>query len=160
MAVLTPGSPFPPIDLTDGSGGAAAALAGEALVGFFKTTCPTCEFAWPFFERVGRLAEGGTLSVLAVSQDEPEPTAGFNERLGVRLRTLYDAEPWRASEALGMEVVPTFFRVGADGKLRQAVVGFERQKMQDFAAEAAALAGKSTAPLYLLGENVPAIKPG
>jgi thiol-disulfide isomerase/thioredoxin len=151
---------LPQLSLMDGRGGAAPLAPREALYGFFKTTCPTCVFAWPFFDRVARLAEGGALSVVAVSQDGLEPTEEFNEQLGVRLRTLYDPEPWPASEALGMDYVPTFLRVGADGRLRQQVVGFDRQKMQDFAAEAAALAGKPPAPLYLPGENVPAIKPG
>jgi thiol-disulfide isomerase/thioredoxin len=151
---------LPELFLTDGRGGAAPPPAGEALYGFFKTACPTCELAWPFFERIGRLARGGRLAVVAVSQDEPRETTAFNERLGVRLPTLFDSEPWRASEALGLENVPTFLRVGADGKLRDALVGFQKQKMQDFAAEAASLAGRPATQLFRPGENVPAIKPG
>ena len=160
MAALTPGSVFPRFELTDERGHAATRPAGEVLYGIFKTTCPTCELAWPFFDRIGRLAEGGALSVVAVSQDDLGDTAEWNRRLGVKLRTLLDDEPWPASEALGIETVPTFLRVGKDGRVLETVVGFQKQKMQDFAAEAASLAGKTPAPLFQPGENVPALKAG
>lgn len=160
MAAFSPGNALPAVSLADGRGGSAALPAGETLYGFFKTTCPTCELSWPFFERIARLAEGGTLAVVAVSQDDPAATARFNDRLGVTLPTLFDPEPWRASEALGLESVPTFLRVTADGKLRDAVVGFQKQKMQDFGTEAARLAGRPTAAIFQLGEAVPAIQPG
>lgn len=157
---LSPGSNWPQFLLTDSRGRTAALPAGETLYGFFKTTCPTCELAWPFFERIGELSEGGRLTVVAVSQDEAAETAAWNQRLGLRIPTLFDLDPWRASEALNLENVPTFFRVSADGKLRKAVVGFQRQKMQEFAAEAAKLSGKAPAQLFRPGENVPAIKAG
>ena len=160
MAVLTPGSSLPLLSLVDAGGGATAPVAGEALYGFFKTTCPTCQLAWPFFDRIGQRASGGKLSVFAVSQDDPGQTRAFNEQLGVGLPTLFDPEPWPVSEALGIESVPTFLRVAADGKLRETVVGFDRQKLQELAAEAASLSGRPAGGLYQPGEIVPAFKPG
>ena len=144
----------------DGRGIAAAAQSGEILYGIFKTTCPTCEFAWPYFDRIGRLAQGGALSVVAVSQDGIADTAEWNRRLGVGLTTLFDEKPWPASEVLSIDTVPTFLRVDKDGRLLETVAGFQKQKMQDFAAEAAALAGKAPALLFQPGENVPALKAG
>jgi hypothetical protein len=160
VTALAPGSVFPRLELSDARGHPAARPAGEALYGIFKTTCPTCEFTWPFFDRIGRLAQGGALSVVAVSQNDIGDTADWNRRLGVQLFTLFDDEPWPASEALGIEVVPTFLRVGKDGRIRDVVVGFQKQKMQDFAAEAAALAGQGPAELFKPGEDVPAFKAG
>jgi peroxiredoxin len=160
VAALSPGSVLPEISLSDGRGGAVPLARREALYGFFKTTCPTCELAWPFFDRVGRLAAGGSLEVVAVSQDGPAETKAFNERLGVALPTLFDPDPWRGSEALGLEIVPTFLRVGADGKLRDAVVGFQKQKMRDFGAQAASLAGRPASELFRPSDGVPVMKPG
>jgi len=160
VAVLSPGSRLPELSLKDAHGNAAELPAGEALYGFFKTTCATCELAWPFFDRIGRLGAVGQLAVLAVSQDEPGETAAFNQRLGVRLPTLFDPVPWRSSQALGMESVPTFLRVGTDGMLREMVVGFQKEKMRTFATEAASLAGRPAAELFRPGDSVPAIKPG
>ncbi len=155
-----PGNPFPEIELRDERGDRALLPAKETLYAFFKTTCPTCEMAWPFLERIRTIAEGTHFAVLAVSQDEPETTALFNERLGVRALTLYDPPPWRASEALGLDAVPTFFLVGADGRLRDLAVGFQKQKMEEFAERAAGLARRPAEKLFQPGENVPAIKPG
>jgi len=160
VAALSPGSALPALSLTDALGGAAAPPAGETLYGFFKTTCPTCELAWPFFDRIGRAARGGRLSVIAVSQDEPAPTDDFNRRLGVALPTLFDAPPWRGSAALGLDTVPTFLRVGADGRVLGTLIGFQKEKMQDLAREAAALAGKAAPEIFRPGDAVPSIKPG
>ena len=155
-----PGNRFPDIALRDEKGGEAAAPAGPALYGFFKTTCPTCEFAWPFLDRIRRRAEGGPLSVVAVSQDEPEVAARFAEDLKIAIPTLFDPEPWRASEALDLENVPTFFFVGADGRIRDTVVGFQRDKMDELARLASELSGRPAPALFSPGENIPAIKPG
>jgi peroxiredoxin len=152
--------PFPSIALRDERGRAAGISPGEVLYAFFKTTCPTCELAWPYLDRVWKIAEGGGLSVLAVSQDDPETTARFYEGLGVAVPTLYDRDPWKASEAVGLTNVPTFFVVGMDGVIRDVAVGFQRHKMEEFAGLAADRAGRRAAPLFSPGENVSAMKPG
>lgn len=160
MAPPGPGSPFPSIALRDETGRNAGAPSGLTLYAFFKTTCPTCEFAWPFLDRIRERAEGGRLSVLAVSQDDPETAARFSERLEIRIPTLYDPEPWRASESLGLETVPTFLLVGPDRRVRETVVGFQRDKMEALAGLADRLAGRRATALFEPGERVPAIKPG
>jgi len=160
VAPLDPGSRFPTLTLRDETGAAARRPSGETLYAFFKTTCPTCGLAWPYLDRIRALAAGGRLSVLAVSQDDAEATARFYDELGVALPTLYDPEPWVASEKLGLESVPTFLLVGSDGVLRDRAVGFQRSKMEEFAGRAASLAGRPAPALFLPGDDVPAIKPG
>jgi peroxiredoxin len=152
--------PFPSIALRDERGRAAEDPPGEFLYGFFKTTCPTSELAWPYLDRVRRIGEGGSLSVVAVSQDDPETTARFYEQFNVAIPTLYDPEPWEASEAVGLTNVPTFFLVGRDRIIRDASVGFQRHKMEEFAELAADRAGRGRVTLFLPGEEVPAWKPG
>jgi peroxiredoxin len=152
--------PFPSIALRDERGRVAAVPSGEVLYAFFKITCPTSELAWPYLDRVRKIGEGGGLSVVAVSQDDPEATARFYEDLGVAIPTLYDPEPWKASEAVGLTNVPAFFVVAGDGVIRDASVGFQRHKMEEFADLAADRAGRRAAALFLTGENVPALKPG
>lgn len=157
---LDPGTPFPSIGLRDEKGRAASLPSNETLYGFFKTTCPASALAWPYLERIRKLGEGGTLSVLAVSQDESEVTRRFSADLGVEIPTLYDLDPWPASDALGLTDVPTFVLVGGDGKVQDVAVGFQRHKMEEFAQLAARSAGRSAPTLFSPGENVPAIKPG
>jgi peroxiredoxin len=152
--------PFPSIALRDEKGQVARVPGGETLYAFFKTTCPTCELAWPFLDRIRTIGAGGSLSLLAISQDDPQATARFYDDLGVAIPTLYDGEPWAASEAVGLTTVPTFFVVGRDGVVRDAAVGFQRHKMEEFAALAADRAARPAATLFGPGDNVPAIKPG
>jgi hypothetical protein len=151
---------LPEIPLTDPRGERFAVAPDETLLAVFKTTCPTSEFAWPYLERIHDLARGGLLSVLAVSQDDPQTTEVFYAKLGVSLPTAYDLDPWSASTALGLTTVPTFLLVGSDRTLRDAAVGFQKHKMESFAAEAARLAGRPASSLFSPGEPVPAIKPG
>ncbi|HKA37530.1 MAG TPA: TlpA disulfide reductase family protein [Thermoanaerobaculia bacterium] len=155
-----PGSLFPSIKLRDEEGREADLPELPALYGFFKTTCPTSEFAWPFLDRIRERAEGGSLSVVGVSQDDPENSSRFTEFLKIRIPTFYDPEPWQASESLGLEIVPTLILVGEDGRVRETVVGFQRDKMEQLAVLASQRAGRPATALFAPGENVPAIKPG
>jgi peroxiredoxin len=160
VPALEPGAKLPPLALRDERGARLRRPAGEALYVVFKTTCPTCELTWPYLDRIRRAAEGGGLHVLGVSQDDPQATAAFGKRLGTRVETAYDTEPWPASEALGVTTVPTLFRVGPDGAIEETVLGFDRGRMEGFARRAAELAGRAPAPLFRPDEDVPAIKPG
>lgn len=160
MAALEPGAPFPSIPLRDAKGAAVTPANGETLYVVFKTTCPTCELTWPYLERLRQAAGPAGLRVLAVSQDDPRKTAAFNERLGSRVETAFDPEPWAASDRLGVTNVPTFFRVTPDGKIAETAVGFARDRMEGFARHAAAAAGKPYERLFRAGDQAPSSKAG
>jgi thiol-disulfide isomerase/thioredoxin len=149
---------FPIVALETESGERFVPEREEALYGFFKTTCPTCELTWPYFDRIGRIGESG-LRAFAVSQDGREETAGFHRRLGVELETLYDPPPWKASASLGLTNVPTFFRV-ADGRILETIVGFQRPRLEALARRAARLAGRTAPRLFRIGDHIPLIVPG
>lgn len=167
MGALDPGTPFPSIALRDESGAPVAPPAGETLYAVFKTTCPTCELTWPYLERIRRIGNGSTkdgqavgLNIVAVAQDDPPKSRAFADRLGTHLKTAYDANPWPASDALGVTTVPTLFRVGADGQVAETIVGFDRERLSTLARRAAALAGTPPAELFRPDDSAPAIKPG
>jgi hypothetical protein len=146
--------------LRDDEGRPARLPAGETLYGFFKTDCPTSEMAWPYLEKIRRLADGGALRVQPVSQDDPAETAAFHRRTGFAGGALYDLPPWKASQALGLVSVPTFILVGRDGLIQDAATGFVKQKMEAFAAHAAESARRPFDGLYSPGESVPDVRPG
>lgn len=114
----------------------------------------------PYLERIRTIGAGGSLHVLGVSQDDPAATEELCSRAGFGADSLFDPRPWRASETLGLEGIPTFFLVADDGRIRERVTGFEKAKMEAFAARAAELAGRDGRPLFSPGESVPAIRPG
>lgn len=160
MPLLGPGSPFPPLDLRDSRGDALAlAIAPpgrKALYVFFKTTCPTCELLWPYLDRLRRCV-GDKLEIVAVSQDGRQETDRFSRDLATDIRTVYDPPPWRASEEMGLENVPTMFLVGEDGRIRETILGFQKAKLEELASGGSANAGH---PLFRSDENVPQIRPG
>ena len=159
MAALEPGEAFPEIELETESGARFVAPREETLYGFFKTTCPTSEYAWPHFDRIRRIGEKG-LRTFAVSQDDRSQTQEFQGRLHVAVETLYDPPPWKASAALGLTNVPTFFLVGGNGRIRETVVGFQRPRLEGIARRAAKLSGLSAVRLFRIGEQIPLIVPG
>jgi peroxiredoxin len=160
VAALDPGTSFPSIALRDETGAPAAAPGGETLYAIFKTTCPTCEFTWPYLERIRRIGNGKGLSILAVSQDDSAKTKEFASRTCTELPTVYDPNPWPASDALGLTTVPTLFRVGADGVVAETILGFDRERLRALARRAAALAGTPPVELFHPEDQAPAIKPG
>lgn len=151
---------MPSLRLRDERGAPLPPPEGETLYVFFKTTCPTCALTWPYLDRIRRAGDGGSLRVLGVSQDAPATTAAFGQRLGTRVETAYDAEPWPASDALGLSTVPTLLRVGADGIVAETVEGFDRARLEGFARRAAESAGRPPAPLFRPDDPAPAVKPG
>ena len=159
MAALEPGAAFPQIDLETESGARFVPPRAETLYAFFKTTCPTSELTWPYLERIRRIG-GAAFPIYAVSQDDRPATRAFHERLGVKVETLYDPEPWPASAALGLTNVPTLFLVGAGGRVRATIVGFQRPRIEGLARRATKLAGRSSARIFRIGERVPFLVPG
>ena len=157
MSVLEPGVRFPEIPLTDDRGAAFAPPPGEVLYAVFKTTCPTCALTWPFLER---LRASGGLPIVAVSQDDASAARAFADRLATSLSTAFDAEPWPASRALGVQSVPTLFRVGRDGAVAETVVGFDRARLEGLSRRAAELAGRPPVSLFRPDDDVPPVKPG
>jgi thiol-disulfide isomerase/thioredoxin len=160
VGVLEPGASFPPITLNDAKGAPLPKSEGETLYVVFKTTCPTCEFTWPYLERLRQSAGPTGLRIVAISQDPPDKAAAFNARLGSRVETAFDLQPWPASNRLGVDTVPSFFRVTANGKLAEKTIGFSRDRMEGLAERAAAAAGKPYQKLFHPGEQIPSTKAG
>jgi peroxiredoxin len=158
VALPRPGDPVPPLDLQNAVGRPAAVVGGDTLYAFFKTTCPTSELVWPYLDRIRRIAQGRAFRVIGVSQDTPEATRAFQERAGTEVDVLFDPAPWTASAALHLQSVPTLLLVGADGRARETVVGFQKSAMERLARAAAD--GRPAPPLFRHGENVPELRPG
>ncbi len=123
---------------------------GPVLLAFFKVSCPTCQLAFPFLDRVSK----GTLKVVGVSQDTPELTRTFAERFGVSFETILDSAStgYPLSNAFGIANVPSLFLIEPDGTISEASHGFDK-------AEVEAL-GKRSGVEVFRGENVPPFKPG
>ncbi len=143
----------PAFDLTSLNGGKrslADLLAdGPVVLVFFKITCPTCQFALPFADR---LARSGA-RVVAISQDDAEGTKQFNARFGIQIEMLLDGKGYPASNAYGIETVPTFFVINRDAQIEHSFSGFVKSELE-------ALGGRFGIETFHKHESVPALKAG
>src|SRR5262245_15330038 len=103
------------------------------LLAFYKASCPTCQYTLPFLERIYRGRANGDVGMYAISQDDPESTREFDREFGITLPTLLDAaeESYPASNAYGLSYVPSLFLVEPDGRISQAITGFDKKGMEE-----------------------------
>jgi peroxiredoxin len=123
------------------------------LLVFFKVSCPTCQFALPFLERLHRSQPAA--QVFTVSQNGPADTREFNEHYGLTMPSLLDPEEggYKVSNAYGLTHVPSLFLVEPDGRISFASDGFSRPELE-------ALGRRFGVAIFRPGENVPAWKAG
>jgi peroxiredoxin len=164
MAALGPGTAAPAISLKD-TDGKSASLAealkkGPVLAAFFKVSCPTCQFTFPFLERLYEMYGGKNLTFLGISQDGPRDTREFADEFGIKFPMLVDERGYPASNEYGLTNVPTLFLIAPDGKIKVSSVGFTKSDLERIASEAARATGTTAGPLFKPGEVVPDHKPG
>lgn len=125
---------------------------GPALLAFFKVSCPVCQLAMPYLER---LAAGSGFQLVGISQDENSATVDFNRRFGVTFPTLLDSakEGYPASNAFGITTVPSLFLVEPDGQVSNAFSGFSKRDLE-------ALGERAGVATFHAGDNVPEWKAG
>jgi peroxiredoxin len=157
--MLTAGDRAPEFELEDMSGvrrtRSGIASGKPALLAFFKVSCPTCQFTFPFLERLSRDRSNREIAIYAISQDDAESTRGFHSEYGISLPTLLDREEegYPASNAYGVSYVPSIFVVEPDGRISQALAGFDKKGMEK-------LGQKLGAAPFRPGEYVPEFKSG
>jgi thiol-disulfide isomerase/thioredoxin len=137
---------------------AAALKNAPVLLAFFKISCPTCQFAFPFLQR---LADGaapgitpGRPQIVVVSQDDVRGTKQFADRFGIALPTLHDEVPgYRVSNLYGIRNVPTLYLIEPARHISLAVAGFGKAQFETLAA-------RFGTAVFREGEAIPAFRPG
>ena len=138
MAILKPGAAAPDFTLPDLHGAPQSLKAlltqGPVVLAFFKVSCPTCQYTFPFLERFGN----GRARIVGISQDNQRGTEQFNRQFGVTFPVLLDAasEDYPVSNAYGLTHVPSLVSVEADGKISLVSVGFVKADLQEIARRA------------------------
>src|SRR5260221_6132249 len=94
MAALQPGTKAPDISLAalDGSRFSLqdALKKGPVIAAFFKVSCPVCQYAFPYLERVYKAHGGQNVTIGGISQNDRSDTAAFLKEYGVTFPTLLD----------------------------------------------------------------------
>lgn len=128
---------------------------GPVLLAFYKTTCPVCQFTFPFLDRIYRQRPSESLSVYAVSQDDANASRAFSTENRVTFPTLLDtrASGYPVSNAYGLSTVPAVFLVERDGTVSWSMEGFSRKDMET-------LGEKLGVQPFRPGERIPDWKAG
>src|SRR5437763_9741928 len=119
MPTVAAGKTAPPFELASMDGKTYSlrdALAqGPVLAAFFKISCPTCQYTFPFLERLYR-GKTRDIGMYAISQDDAESTREFHQEFGITIPTLIDSEDenYPASNAYQLSHVPSLFLIEAD----------------------------------------------
>jgi peroxiredoxin len=165
MAALQPGVQAPEFTLksTDGTqlSLTAALSKGPVLLAFFKVSCPVCQYAFPFFERLHRGYQGKPVTVVGISQNNRSDTERFRKEFDISFPALLDdSAQYAVSNAYGLTNVPTVFLIQPDKTISASVVGWSRADMEAVNRQLAALVDAAQAPLFQPGESVADWKAG
>jgi peroxiredoxin len=166
MRALEAGVQAPEIELQylDGSKFSLkeARKKGPVVAAFFKVSCPVCQLAFPYLERVFKAYEkSGKLTFVGVSQDNASDTKAFNRQYGVTFPVLLDpAGKYPASNAYGLTNVPTFFLISPDGEIEFSSVSWSKADVEQLNRRLAIVSDASPAQVFHSGEKVPEYKPG
>jgi peroxiredoxin len=134
-----------------------ALASGPVLVAFFKVSCPTCQFTFPFLDRAAKHFG----CVWGVSQDDERATRDFAKHFGVSFPLLLeDIDDYPTSNAYGLTHVPSIFLIGTGGEILATCIGFDREDLLAMTAKLATLTGKKGFTLFKAGEDIPKFKSG
>jgi len=163
MGALTAGTKAPQLDLPamDGSRfSLTESLArGPVLAVFFKVSCPTCQYAFPYFQRLHKA--NGKLTIIGISQNEKKDTAAFMKKFGITFQVLLDdTKSFPASNAYGLTNVPTAFWIAEDGTIEISSVGWARTEFEEMARKAAFATGDPPKPVFQPTEQVADFRAG
>lgn len=143
-------------------GSAAPPVAGvaadppHALV-FYKVTCPTCQMAAPVLDRFERAYPG---RVIGVGQDPVDTLERFSERYGMAFPSLPDEAPYEASNAYGIEHVPTVVVVDGRGRVADVVESWDRDGYNRASLTLAELLGEDPVVISEASDGLPEFRPG
>lgn len=98
---------------------------GPVVLAFFKVSCPTCQYALPFLERLYKAYGHKGVKLVGVSQNNATETAQFTQQFGITFPVLLDdTSRYPASNAYGLTNVPSIFWVAEDGEIEISSVGW------------------------------------
>lgn len=164
MSAITAGKAAPPFKLTSTDGKtyslAEGLTHGPVLAAFFKASCPTCQYTFPFVERLYQQLHARGIQIWGISQDTARDSHRFAKTYGVTFPILIDEEPYETSQEYGLEYVPTLFLIAPDGQVEISSDGFSKSDLIEMQKSLARHFSATPPALFLPNEKIPEYKPG
>ena len=165
MAALEAGVAAPDFTLNGMNGGkislAEARKKGPVVAAFFKISCPVCQYAFPYLERIFKAYTQSPVTLVGVSQNEKKETSDFAREYGITFPLLLDdTRSYPVSNGYGLTTVPSIFLISPGGKVELSSVGWSKQDIEELNARVAQASGVAPAKIFKPGEHVDDFKPG
>jgi peroxiredoxin len=159
MAALTVGAKAPVFELKTLDGNdfslSAELARGPVVLAFFKVSCPTCQYALPFLERLYKSYGKSGVTLVGISQNDAKESAAFNKQFGITFPVLLDdTHSYPASNAYGLTNVPTVFWIAQDGEIEVSSVGWVKADFLEVNRKMADLGKVAPALVFQPGEEV------
>jgi peroxiredoxin len=159
MAALATGAKAPEFELKALDGkkfSLSEQLAkGPVVLAFFKVSCPTCQYAMPFLERLYKAYKDKGVILVGVSQNDAKETAAFCKDFGMTLPMLLDdTRTYPVSNAYSLTNVPTIFWVAEDGEIEVSSVGWVKADFELINRKMAETGKIAAAAVFKSGEDV------
>ena len=135
---------------------------GPAVLAFFKISCPVCQYAFPYIERMWQVHKPEPVTFLGVSQDSLSDTQSFIKQYRLTFPVVLDESPrYVASNEYKLTNVPTIYLVDRDGEIRVSSVGWARKDMEELNLKLSMLdPAQQQFPIFKPGEEVAEFKAG
>lgn len=128
---------------------------GPVVLVFFKVSCPTCQYALPFFERLYKAYGQKGVTLAAVSQNNAKDTAAFVKQFGITFPILLDdTHKYPASNAYGLTNVPSTFWIAQDGEVEISSVAWVKSDFEHINRKMAETGKVQPAKAFQAGEDV------
>jgi peroxiredoxin len=165
MSALAPGTQAPDFTLSamdDKPFSLRAVLArGPVVAAFFKISCPTCQYAFPFLQRIYQAHGNKGVTIVGISQNTKKDTALFIKEYGITFPVLLDdISSYPVSNAYGLTNVPTIFWIAQDSEIEISSVGWIRKDMEELNQRAAQASSEAAKPLFLRDEQIADFRAG
>jgi len=159
MAALTEGTKAPEFELKTLDGKPFSLndelARGAVVLVFFKVSCPTCQYALPFYERLYKAYRSKGISLVGGSQNDAKDTAAFNKEFGVTFPVLLDdMRSYPVSNAYGLTNVPTVFWIAQDGEIEVSSVAWVKADFEEINRRMAEAGKIAPAVMFRPGEDV------
>jgi len=133
---------------------------GPVLAAFFKVACPTCQYTFPFLERLYQQLRSSGVQVWGISQDGVRDSERFAKDYAVTFHVLIDDYPYKLSRQYGLECVPSIFLIAPEGFIAVESEGFVKRDLLEIQKSLAQTLSASVGALFQPSEKVPEYKPG
>lgn len=139
---------------------AEALESGPLVLVFFKTTCATCDLAFPYINRLHKTYPASEWNLWSVAQDPPEKASAYAAAYDISHPVLPDVDGYAVSKAYDPPATPTLFLIDSGGEVVMETEGFSKDDLNSLSASLAERLGVEAAVIAPAGDGNPEFKPG